>query len=96
MLTNDGHAILPHPASKVRTRACCLACTWWLTRAVLPQSMIQLSRPQDEVGDGPTSVIILGEAPEARGSMPFGCPHPHCRTIAPLQPCLCLFDKPFV
>ncbi len=41
--------------------------------AMQPQSMIQLSRTQDEeVGDGTTSVIILGERLEiARGSLSY-------------------------
>lgn len=68
VITNDGNAILreidvSHPAAKV-----------WLVCGVMvqaetpmhtpshtPQSIIQLSRTQDEeVGDGTTSVIILG------------------------------------
>ena len=63
MLTNDGNAILreidvSHPAAKARGRAACPP-----ARLTSPpaQSMIELARTQDEeVGDGTTSVIILG------------------------------------
>lgn len=44
------------------------------------KSMIELSRSQDEeVGDGTTSVIILGELkskPSNRGRPSLHCPHP--------------------
>ena len=73
VLTNDGNAILreidvSHPAAKVCAARPMPAQAHDSPMGVHPclicplQSMIQLSRTQDEeVGDGTTSVIILGE-----------------------------------
>lgn len=58
-MTNDGHAVLReidvgHPAAKVQPS--------FFALLKLSQHMIELSRTQDEeVGDGTTSVIVLGK-----------------------------------
>lgn len=76
-VTNDGNAILreldlAHPAAKVSSQFNVLAsrvdaCDFFISSLMfillgsLSQSMIELSRTQDEeVGDGTTSVIVLG------------------------------------
>ena len=76
MLTNDGNAILreidvSHPAAKARPLGGGPGANgpgtglWPPADAPPPaQSMIELARTQDEeVGDGTTSVIILGACP---------------------------------
>jgi len=70
VLTNDGNAILreidvSHPAAKARPRAVAAVrvpgARTDAARRLCAQSMIELARTQDEeVGDGTTSVIILG------------------------------------
>ena len=78
-MTNDGNAILreidvSHPAAKVSSSVPLLQLS--MERFQINcvgaglQSIIELSRTQDEeVGDGTTSVIILGTSPGAAHSM---------------------------
>ena len=68
VMTNDGNAILREVHKRVCVCVCvseyCVACVCQQIQVQHPaaKSMIEISRTQDEeVGDGTTSVIILGK-----------------------------------
>lgn len=72
VMTNDGNAILREVRGRSLNHSCLFVLMWWANVRLwdvqqiqvqhpAAKSMIEISRTQDEeVGDGTTSVIILG------------------------------------